>query len=132
FTGASGGIWRHWNNGSAWQWERIDGSLSGMRGGVGFPTPVYISAGNAICVDPRKGREGNVVFTGPNKGWNGSQTANGNAPLESIIWRTNRSNRGIVQTLTSPVGWLNFGGPYPGADGQQVGNMVLDPATGHY
>ena len=132
FTGASGGIWRYWNNGSTWQWERIDGSLSGMRGGVGFPTPVYISAGNAICVDPRKGREGNVVFTGPNKGWNGSQTTNGNAPLNSIIWRTNRSNRGIIQTLTSPVGWLNQGGPHPGGDGQQVGNMVLDPATGHY
>ena len=132
FTGASGGIWRYGRMARRGNGSELTDPFPACGAASVFQRRCTFRAGNAICVDPRRGREGNVVFTGPNKGWNGSQTANGNAPLNSIIWRTNRSNRGIVQTLTSPVGWLNFGGPYAGADGQQVGNMVLNPATGHY
>ena len=142
--GASGGLWRYKNIAGTWTWQRMDGSYGGVgafqnpntpgAGGLWGPTPGYNATGSALVVDPRAGFEGSVSwFT--NKAWNGAHAPNANAvALQDIQFHYHDSDANILQTMTSPVGALNWGGgvQYVGNNGPQVGYCVIDAITGYH
>jgi hypothetical protein len=125
FPKSQGGVWRYKSS----VWERVSGSPGAVAAGLTFATPSAGSAGNAICVDPRPGKEGFITFTGPFSLYRGFQTQNGNASLASMTW--NGVTGGTLTTnVSSSIPWFDTGATT--SQGKPVGDMVIDPVTGQY
>jgi len=121
-----GGVWRYKSS----VWERVSGSPAAVLAGLAFGTPGANSFGNATCVDLRAGKEGFVSFTGPNAGFRGFQTENGNATLASMTWTGSTGGSYTTNVTTDLMPWLSIGAIT--TFGAVVGDMVIDPVTGKY
>lgn len=112
-------------------WDRMTGQPGAVSSAaLAFGIPGPNSLGNAICVDPRPGKEGYVMFQGPWAQYRGFQTQNGESAAASVTW--NGVTGGVLTTtITSDeIPWFNEGA-YTG-QGKAVGDTVIDPATGEY
>jgi hypothetical protein len=127
-----GGIHRYMSG----SWDRIDGSLPAATYASqtfalapGWPPDKLFGA---LAVDPRPGHTGRVMIPIENV-THSVQTLNGNAALNSITWTdTGNPNGGSVPstTITSSIGWLNFGTQAPSGFFTTSNAISFDPITG--
>jgi hypothetical protein len=127
----AGGIWRY----KSGNWDRIDGSYGavatytyggGSRPNAMLGNPGPSNVGCVACVDPNHAGYVTVIAA---QGFQGLQTKNGNAALQSITW-VGGGAYGYTQTINSSIGWLNEGATKNAIP--VIGDMFIDPADSTY